>query len=547
MGDSQPVQHKKSNRLKIKDKNSSFDFLIDTGAEISALPHNFFSKSKLDPIVPFPLQAANGTAVNMFGSKKLELNLGLRLAFVWNFIVADVNSPIIGGDFLTQYGLLVDMKNRCLIDSVTQLRTESLRNADITQPSLKLINSEQSHEYKYSQLLTNYPEITNVDTTSPPIKTDVTHHIVTKGPPVYLKPRRMNQEKLEAAKIEISNLLKKGICQPSKSCYATPIHMAKSKDGTYRMCGDYRSLNKITVPDRYPIPYLQDFVNNLHGKEHFSKIDLKKAFHQVPVEPADIPKTALTTPFGLYEFKYMTFGLCNAAQTMQRLMDEVCRDLDFVFCYIDDVQISSKNHEEHMEHLRIFFDRLKQYNLVVNIDKCEFGKPTITFLGHTISTNGISPLKKKVDIVKNYKKPDTAMELKQFLAMINFYRRFIPHAVENQMLLNSLIDGNKKKDMRPVIWTPEAENAFEKCKEDLCNATVLSFPIRDAHLQLAVDASNKSIGAVLNQIVNNEVQPLAFFSKKLSNAKKKFSTYDRELIAIYKGVRHFKQQIEGRP
>lgn len=243
----------------------------------------------------------------------------------------------------------------------------------------------------------------------------------------------------------------------------------------------------------------------------------------------------------------MSFGLCNAATTMQRLMDAICRDLDFVFCYIDDVVIASDNHEQHEQHLRIFFDRLKKYNLVVNVNKCELGRPSITFLGHKISSNGIEPMPEKIEVVKNFKKPEKAMELWKFLAMTNFYRRFIPHEAQNQMVLNSLIDGNKKKDTRPIVWTPEAEFAFEQCKKELCNTVVLAFPDKNAELQLDVDASNTAIGAVLNQIVGDDVQPLAFYSKKLSNAQQNFSTYDSELIAAYKGVKHFKQQIEGRP
>lgn len=436
--------------------------------------------------------------------------MGLRRAFSWKFIVAEIQTPIIGSDFLSHFGLLVDMKNRQLIDGVTNLRTQSLQKVQVPQASLKLLKAEQ----RFSDILAEFPSILN-PIMNQPVKSDVTHHIQTTGPPVFARPRRLDPVRLEAAKKEISELLDAKICRPSKSNWASPAHLVKKKDSNkWRLCGDYRALNKITVPDRYPIPYLQDFGNVLHGKKVFSKIDLKKAFHQVPVEPSDIPKTAITLPFGLFEFKYMTFGLCNAAQTFQRLIHEVCRGLDFVFCYLDDVSIASKNEEEHENHLRVLFQRLKEHGLTINVEKCELGQKLITFLGHHISSEGTKQLPEKVKAIQDFEKPKIAKDLKRFLATINFYRRFIPHAVKNQMFLTKLIDGNKKNDNTPVQWTDEASAAFEKCKEDLSNAALLVYPNKTADLSLEIDASDKSVGCVLHQYMSGIPQPLGFYSKK---------------------------------
>lgn len=276
-------------------------------------------------------------------------------------------------------------------------------------------------------------------------------------------------------------------------------------------------------------------------------MDLQKAFHQVPVNPSDIPKTAITAPFGLFEFTYMTFGLCNAAQTFQRLIHEVLRGLDFVFPYMDDICIASRDESEHRSHLRQVFERLKSHNLTINVAKCEFGMKELKFLGHLVTADGISPLPERVTAIQNYKTPTIAKELKRFIAIINFYRKFIPHAIEQQSILLAMIDGNKKNDRTPLIWSPTTTTAFELCKQQLANATMLAHPARDAELSLCVDASDIAAGAVLHQIVDGITQPLGFFSKKFDKAQLGYSTYDRELTAMYLGVRHFRYMLEGRP
>lgn len=210
-----------------------------------------------------------------------------------------------------------------------------------------------------------------------------------------------------------------GICRPSRSCWASPLHVVPKKNGEKRYCGDYRRLNAVTTPDKYPVPHIQDLLNSFHGASVFTTLDLVRAYHQIPMNPADIQKTAVVTPFGLFEFTKMQFGLCNASQTFQRYMDHIFRDLDFVTAYIDDLCISSKSMPEHIQHLKTVFERLKKYGLVINVDKCVFAQESVEFLGHIINAKGVAPLNQRVQAVLDYKAPVTVADLRRFLALIN--------------------------------------------------------------------------------------------------------------------------------
>lgn len=257
-------------------------------------------------------------------------------------------------------------------------------------------------------------------------------------------------------------------------------------------------------------------------------------------------KTAIITPFGLFEFKVMTFGLRNAAQTFQRYMNRVFHELDFVIVYIDDICVASKNEEEHQKHLRIVFQRLHEYQIKVNVAKCHIAQPEVTFLGHHVSKDGIAPTNEKIRAIADFKKPTLAHELRTFLAVLNYYRRFLPQAATKQGMLQALINGNKKRDKTPIEWTTEAETIFNECKNDLAKATLIAHPLPDAKLILHVDASNYAVGAALQQAKNGHLEPLGFYSKRMTDTQKRYSTYDRELLGIYQAIKHFQHMIEGR-
>jgi Reverse transcriptase (RNA-dependent DNA polymerase)/RNase H-like domain found in reverse transcriptase len=339
------------------------------------------------------------------------------------------------------------------------------------------------------------------------------------------------------AEEEFAALEKAGILSHSTSPWASPLHMVPKKDGSWRPCGDYRRLNTITVPDRYPLPNLMDLSANMDGCTVFSKIDLVKAFHQVPIAPEDRKKTAVITPFGLFEYNYMPFGLCSAAQTLQRLQDNLFRDLPFVFVYLDDGRVASRNLDEHVDHLRAVFRILEDNGQAINLEKCEFAVPELDFLGHRLSAAGVTPLRDSLQVILDFPRPHTVKDLQRFLGMVNFYRRFLPKIAQTLAPLTNLL---KNKDLPKLLpWEERHDVAFVA-------AVPLAHPLPEVPLALATDASDSHIGGVLPQQVRGHLQPLGFFSRRLSATEQNYSTFDRELLAAQAATNHFLPQVEGR-
>ena len=333
----------------------------------------------------------------------------------------------------------------------------------------------------------------------------------------------------------------------SASAWSSPLHMVPKSSGNWRPCGDYRALNGITDPDRYLIPHLQDFTPQLHGSTCFSKIDLVKAFHQIPLHEFDIPKTAVITPFGLFEFVRMPFGLRNAAQTFQRFVDQVIRGLPFCFAYIYDLLIASPDPATHLKHLHLLFERLAEHGLVIQPSKCKFAVAELDFLGHHVSAQGITPLASNVSEIMDYQQPSTTHALRRFLGLVNFYHRFVPHCADILVPLHSLLASHPLKPKpAPLTWNGSALKAFRDIKTALSNATLLNHPAPSAELCLMTDASQTGIGGVLQQNIGDAWQPIAFFSRKLDDTQRRYSTFGRELLAVHSAIKHFRPFLEGR-
>ena len=527
-----------TNLYYLLDPPTGTKFLVDTGACRSIYPKSMLRDFLLsDGTAGLRLVAANGSPIPVCGTSRLRVSVGGR-PLEWTFIVAEVMLPILGADFLAHHDLCVDVRRRRLLHapSLTSTPIEAAHGALATQVTIL--------DDAYAPLLQQFPDVFKPvlhKLPGVPSKHGVFHHIKTTGPPVFARFRRLAPAKLAAAKQVFAEMEALGICQKASSPWSSPLHIVVKKDGSLRPCGDYRRLNMITEPDHYPIPNISDVTSFLHGARYFSKLDLLKGYFQVPMHAEDVPKTAITTPFGTFTFNYSCFGLRNAGATFQRLMDGVLGDLPFCVCYVDDILVFSSSREDHLLHLELVLDRLQQNGLILRYDKCTFGTQEVEFLGHHLSAKGVSPLPSKVSAVSAFPRPSTVKGLQEFLGMINYYHRFIPHVAAVLTPLYEVLKGKPKT----LAWGPQQEDAFLNAKAALANASLLAFPSPGASLQLTTDASSVAIGAVLEQLVDGLPLPLAFFSRKLSPTEARYSTFDRELLAVHLAVRHFRHLLEG--
>ncbi|KAL1549166.1 hypothetical protein AAHA92_17300 [Salvia divinorum] len=356
--------------------------------------------------------------------------------------------------------------------------------------------------------------------------------------PVSKAPCRMAPKELEELKIQLQELLDLGFIRPSVSPWGAPVLFVKKKDGTLRMCIDYRELNKLTLKNKYPLPRIDDLFDQLRGAGVFSKIDLRSGYHQLKVRREDILKTAFRTRYGHYEFIVMSFGLTNAPAVFMDLMNRVFHPyLDkFVLVFIDDVLVYSKNEKEHEEHLMIALETLRAEKLYAKFSKCEFWLKEVNFLGHVVTAEGIRVDPAKVEAVQLWKAPKTPNEIQSFLGLAGYYRRFI----EGFPKIARPLTQQLKKGIK-INWTTECEASFQLLKKKLTTAPVLTVPEPGIDYVVYTDTSKVGLGYVLMQ--NGKV--IAYASRQLRPHELNYPTHDLELAAVVHPLKIWRHHLYG--
>lgn len=363
-------------------------------------------------------------------------------------------------------------------------------------------------------------------------------HLLPDAKPVNVRPYRFPQFQKHIMTTMIQEMLSNGIIRPSTSRFSSPVLLVRKKDGSWRFCVDYRALNTITVKDRFPIPTIDELLDELHGAKFFSKLDLRSGYHQIRVSPDDCFKTAFRTVDGHFEFLVMPFGLSNAPSTFQATMNEVFRKFlrKTVLVFFDDILVYSPSWETHMLHLQQVLQVLDKHQLFAKLSKCEFAVPSISYLGHVISQSGVAADPTKLEAIQSWPPPHNLTTLHGFLGLIGFYRRFVRHYATIAEPLTELLKKNS------FCWSDAAQSAFEPLKVAMISLPVLGIPNFDQTFDVTTDASGTAVGAVLSQ----QKHPIAFFSRKLCPRMRSASAYEREMFAVTAAVKKWRHYLLGR-
>jgi hypothetical protein len=351
--------------------------------------------------------------------------------------------------------------------------------------------------------------------------------IIQDSKPANRPMYRYAPAEIDEIKKQVTAMLEQGIVEHSTSPYGAPVLLVKKPDGSWRFCVDYRALNQITIKNSHPLPRIDDLLDTIQGAKYFSSMDLLQGFYQLPILQSDKEKTAFKTPFGLYQFRVVSMGLSNAPSVFQRVMNYIFKDYigKFVAIYLDDILIYSKTQEEHLEHLKLVLAKVQEYGLSLKTNKCHFFKQQVKFLGFIVTKEGIKPNPEKVQAVKDWPVPQTQSHIRSFLALTQFFRRFIK---DYSSIAWPLTERTKDTYIQNIQWDNECQAAFEELKRLLCEAPILQVPDFTKPFTMVTDASVVGMGGVLFQ----DDQTVAYESKKFSPTEANYQTTERELLSL---------------
>ncbi|KAK1647655.1 hypothetical protein QYE76_065460 [Lolium multiflorum] len=450
-------------------------------------------------------------------------------------------SVILGMDWLTENGAVINCGDK----------TVSLRNSiggqivfqgdKYTQLEIGLeLNSLKEVKIEDIPVVNEFQDVFPKELPGMPPDREIefTIDLIPGTTPIAQPPYKMGPKELVELKAQIDELEQKGFIQESVSPWGTPVIFVDKRDGGRRMCGDYRNLNNVTIKNKYPLPRIQDLFDQVQGAGVFSKIDLRSGYHQIKIKKEDVPKTAFVSRYGHHEYLVVPFGLTNAPAIFMNLMNKIfMKYLDkFVIVFIDDILIYSKDKEEHAKHLKIVLQILREHQLYAKFSKCKFWLDSVEFLGHVITKEGIAVNPSKVQSVLEWKSPKNAKEIRGFLGMAGYYRRFIEGFSKIAGPMTKLLKKNT-----PFVWTDECETSFQTLKEKLTTAPVLAVPEPGKDYTVYCDASKNGLGCVLMQ----DRKVIAYGSRQLKPHEHNYPVHDLELAAVVYALKSWRQFLYG--
>lgn len=409
-----------------------------------------------------------------------------------------------------------------------------LRNTEVLSDlPHHLSHLADDQRYDVEKLISDFPDLFN----DIPSQTSVIAHDIVLTNPALIKQHayRVNPTKREIMKKEVDYLLQNGFAVPSFSSWSSPCLLDTKSDGSPRFCTDFRKVNAVTVPDAYPLPLIDDCIDEIGPANFVSKLDMLKGYWQVPLTAHASEVSAFVTPDGFYQYTVMLFGLCNAPATFQRLVSKVLEGVSNCRAYLDDIVVYSDDRLGHMTTLREVFTRLSKASLTLNLTQCEFGKGTVLYLGQQVGRGQVRPVDAKISAITAFPPPITRRELRRFLGMTGYYRRFCKNFSSVAAPLTALTSPSK-----PFSWSSECQQSFESLKSLLFCTPVLSAPDFSLPFKLEVDASAVGTGTVLLQEDSQGIaHPVSYFSRKFNKQQLKYSLIEKETLALLFALQHF--------